>query len=361
MDISIEDKIKNIKMTMENIVKKLQNENKKCIIKENQMIEFFNEHNVSGYEHLSQIITIYYDMIYKESDYIKELDNIKHDLFINKLDLLSIRTCIYKYKKSKIKTDNLIKRIKEINKVKLSLKFNKISQELTLLEKEFEEWCNIPKCAECNCDFDNNNIPLEVKKYGFSKLCRKCINSKLEQVIENNKSINVQLSEEHKKSEFFYKLTTKNFKSLTLYSELYEKSIEENYDLYDNFIISLAGFNPESPYDKYKLGNLCYRSNKLIKDFGERIKYFDVTESELARMGKLEFEALYNVTKKVINYNTYDNLMDKLNIGNNEPSSDIESDNDDDYIPEPDYESDNDAMSFSRSLLQRKGLTKVIF
>jgi hypothetical protein len=69
-------------------------------------------------------------MIYKESDYIK------HDLFLHKLDFLSIKRGIFRYKKIKQKSDVLIKEIKEYN---IYDTYNKIGSTLSLLEKDFEK------------------------------------------------------------------------------------------------------------------------------------------------------------------------------------------------------------------------------
>jgi hypothetical protein len=73
---------------------------------------------------------------------------------------------------------------------------------------------------------------------------------------------------------------------------------------------------------------------------------------------------LYKVIGEVIGYDIYDDLMDRLNLNNNveeqEPNSDFSEDEDNDYIPEPpesNYKSDNDAIKFSRSMLQRQGIT----
>ena len=46
-----------------------------------------------------------------------------------------------------------------------------------------------------------------------------------------------------------------------------------------------------------------------------------------------------------------------------EAISDIESDNEDDYIPDDGsyFSDDNDALRFGSSMLQRQGLTKIVF
>lgn len=351
---------------MESTVKELQkevekykkwNHNLNCFLKENG---FEDENNLICFikEAKKHKCTSNNEINIKDSDYIKELNNIDHDLFLCKLDYLSIRRGIFRYKKIKQKSDVLIKEIKEYN---IYDTYNKISSKLSLLEKDFEEWSKIPKCTECECVFDNNNIQFDVKKYELYQLCRNCIGDKLKNIIKK-KNIIKEVDEIHKNSNFINKLCSKNYVYINFYNELYINNQKEKHDLYDPEIISKAGFNPENPYDKYKLNNLCYRSNKLIELFGNKIQFFDITEQELSRIGKFEFQAICDVLYEQLDgYSGMENIMDMLNIGNNEPSSDIESDNEDDYIPEPDYESDNDTMSFGRSLLQRKGLTKVIF
>ena len=87
-----------------------------------------------------------------------------------------------------------------------------------------------------------------------------------------------------------------------------------------------------------------------------------MSESDLARIGSMEFQVLCDVLYKVVGgYDGCEHIMKALDVNNNEtfvneeePNSDIESDMEDDYIPEPpdeEYESDDDAMK----------LTNVIF
>lgn len=54
-----------------------------------------------------------------------------------------------------------------------------------------------------------------------------------------------------------------------------------------------------------------------------------------------------------------ENIIKELNK-NNEVNIETDfDDNEDDYIPELDYENDNDSMEFIRSILQRKGIINV--
>lgn len=68
---------------------------------------------------------------------------------------------------------------------------------------------------------------------------------------------------------------------------------------------------------------------------------------ELARMGKLEFEAFCNVLGEKVGYETVDDVVNTLSINNEEdqePPSDWEEDEDEenDYIPQFDPDSDYD-------------------
>jgi hypothetical protein len=349
MKISIEDKIGTIKNTMEDIVEKLQYEIEKYKKKEENIKKFFNKYEINGHDELISIIIEYNNYLIKESDTLKNFKEIKHNLFICKLDFLSIKRGILRYKIIKKKSDSKINYIKNIN---LTNKYSNLNNKILELENEIDEWCKVPKCTKCESAFNNNNIPFDVKKYDLYQLCRKCISDKLNIIIKEKRIIK-EMNEEHKNSKFINKLCSKNYVYLKFYNELYINNQEEKYDLYDPSIISEAGFNPENPYDKYKLNNLCYRSNKLIETFDEKIKFFDITESELARMGKMEFQELFNVIGEMVGYGDFDDLMVKLNIGN-----------EDDYIPEPpeeDYFSDNDAMRFSSSMLNKQRVTKIIF
>lgn len=313
MIISIEKKIENIKIIMEDIVKKLQKENKELK-----------------------------KLLYEKSDYIKKLNDNKYDLFICKIDYLSIRRGFLKYKKIKQKSDSKIKEIKEYN---LSNIYNNFSDRLSEIENEFDEWCKIPKCTKCDCIFDNKNYSFDVKRHDLYQLCKECIGDELKKIIKKKKILK-EVDEEHKNSKFIRKLCSKNYVYLNYYKELYINNQEEKYNLYDPSIIAEAGFNPEYEHDKYKLNNLCYRSNQLINLFGDKIQFFDIPESDLARIGKMEFQALCDVLYEIVGgYSGYENIMDMLNIGNNEASSDIESDNENDYIPElpdSDYEDEID-------------------
>lgn len=358
-------KIDFLKRTMESTVKELQkevnkykkmNENLNGFLKEN---DFKDEKSLIFFikEAKNHKCTSNNEIDIKDSDHIKELKNIKHELNILNFDYLSIKRGIFRYKKIKQKSDVLIKEIKEYN---IYDTYNKISSVLSLLEKDFDEWCKIPKCTECECVFDNKNIQFNVQKYELYQLCRNCIGDKLKNIVKK-KSIIKKVDEIHKDSIFINKLCSKNYVYIKFYNELYINNQKEKHDLYDPEIISKAGFNPENPYDKYKLNNLCYRSNKLIELFDDKIQFFDITEQELSRIGKIEFQAICDVLYEQLDgYSGMENIIEALNM-NNEPPSDIESDNEDDYIPDPDYESDNDTMRFGSSLLQNKRLTKVIF
>lgn len=344
---------------------KLVEENKKWKNKDKGLKNFFDIYDIKdekdlislvkkGKEHICPIINTEFNI--KDSDYIKELKDIKHNLYILKYEHLYIFKVLRYYNKKKLK------KVREVtNKVKQNkITYNNLSSELFLLEKAFHEWCKIPKCFHCDCVFDNNNIPFTVKKYELEQLCKKCISNELNTIIKQ-KTIIKEIKKEHKNSNFMCKLYNKNYIYLNYYKDLYKSSQEENIDLYDPKIIFDAGFDPENTYDQYKLNNLCYRSNKLLELFEDKINFFNVSESELARIGKMEFEAYCNVLYEVVNgYAGCEDIIEALNMNNvEEPPSDIESD---DYIPDDcSYFSDDDAMAFGASLLQRQGLTKVIF
>lgn len=254
---------------MEDIVEKLQDEIKKYKKKE-ENIKLFNKYEKNGHDELMSIIIFYNNYLIKESDTLKFFKEIKHNLFICKLDFLSIKRDIFRYNKIKKESDSKINYIKNIN---LTNKYSNLNNKILELENEIDEWCKVSKCTKCECAFNNSNIQFDVKKYELYQLCRKCISDKLNIIIKEKRIIK-EMNEEHKNSKFINKLCSKNYVYLKFYNELYINNQEE----------------------------------------------------------------------KV-----------KLNIGNNEYSSDIESNNEDDYF------SDNDDMGFGSSMFQKQRLTNIVF
>jgi hypothetical protein len=290
----------------------------------------------------------------KDSEYFNKLKNIEHDINIHKYDLLLINTNIYNY--NKIKKEST-KKINEIKEYKLSEIYNNFSNILTEIENEYNEWCKIPKCFHCDIKFDNYNHSYSIKKYDLSDLCFKCINDELNNIISEQKFIK-EIDNKYKDNKVVNKLLSKKYHNLILYNEIYIDSQNDQISLYDSDIIRYAGFDPNNPYDKYKLNNLCYRANKLIELFGDKIKFINIPESDLERMGKMEFQAICNILyEKVGGYAGCEHIMDILNIDNNETKSDNEEyisddeeyiSDDEEYIPfSPDEEyisDDEDSM-----------------
>lgn len=345
MENNIEEKFDNIKNNMDKTVEllkeqinTLQKENNELKRREDVTLEFFDENGIKNNEDLMEIINEYHYNLYNNSDTLRVFKEIEDELFYLKIEHYSIFK-LYKYwnKRMLIKTRKLKEKILENKSI-----FNKLDKELSILEKEYEEWCKIPRCCSCNVIFDNNNIPYNVNKYELNKLCNKCISDELNKIIEQKKLIK-EIKEEHKESKFINKLYSKNYVYLNYYNELYKNSKEEN-----------------------KLNNLCYRSNKLLELFEDKIKFFNIPESDLARMGTMEFQALCDVLHKLVDEcldcKKYDKGLCKLHFDEiqknmiDEEPSDFESDMEQDYIPEEEYESDDDAMNFGSSMLSRQGL-----
>jgi hypothetical protein len=267
-------------------------------------------------------------LLYEKSDYIKKLNDNKHDLFICKIDFLSIRRGILKCKKIKQRSDSKIKEIKKIN---LSNTYNEINKQLLEIENEINEWYNIPKCIECDSIFDNNNICYTIKKYDLTDLCKNCSVKEIKKVLMERKFIR-SIDEKHINNKIINKLISKSYYDLTYYNDIYIDSQKEQISLYSPEIVESVGLNPKNDFDKYKINNLCYRSSRLLELFDDKIKFINIPESDLARMGKTEFQALCDVLyDKLGGYSGCEDIIRSLNMNNNE----------DDYIPEPpdsDYE-----------------------
>lgn len=122
------------------------------------------------------IIIFYNNYLIKESDTLNFFKEIKHNLFICKLDFLSIKRGIFRYNKIKKESDSKINYIKNIN---LTNKYSNLNNKILELENEIDEWCKVSKCTKCECAFNNSNIQFDVKKYELYQLCRKCISDKL--------------------------------------------------------------------------------------------------------------------------------------------------------------------------------------
>jgi hypothetical protein len=322
------------------------NNNLNCFLKENgfenenDLKLFIKKYKNHNYNNINIFDT-------KDSDYIKELNNINHNIHIHKYDLLFIKISIYKYKTIKNKSSNTLKEIKDN---KSSSIFKNISKELSILEKEYDDLCKIPRCIYCECIFDNININYSIKKYDLIDICKDCANKELKKIIREQKFIK-QIDEKYKNNKIVNKLLTKNYYNLAFYNEIYIENQNEKINLYDDDIVKYAGFKLENEWDKYKLSNLCYRANKLIELFEDKIKFINISEWKLARMGKLEFEVLCSVLYDSLGgYESYESIIKALNMNNiEEPNSDFESDNENDYIPfspDEEYISD-DEMSTS--------------
>lgn len=344
---------------MESIVKELEqykkwNENLNGFLKENdfkdekELIKFIKE--TKNHKCISN-----HEININDSEYIKELNNINHELNILKYDLLSIKRGIYKYKIKKEST----KKLKEIKEYNLSKIYNGFSDRLSEIENEFNEWCKIPKCTHCDIVFDKYNHSYSVKKYDLAELCMSCIEKDLRIIIKKQKFIK-NIEDKYKNNKVVNKLLGRNYHNLTLYKDIYIDSQQEQISLYDSDIIKYAGFDPNNPYDKYKLNNLCYRANKLIELYDDKISLINIPESDLARMGKIEFQALCGVLYDTVGgYSGTEDIIKALNMNNEVDSESDDSDNE----PPSDFDDDesDDAIEFGRSMLQRQGITNDIF
>lgn len=309
-------------------------------------LDIFNEYGVNGKDHLISILQIYNLVSYNHKfDFIKELCDIEHDIYMKKYELISIKKEIIKTKYIRSKCKNKVNDLLPILKNRTNI-YKKLSKDSSELEKEFDAWYKLPICINCEDEFGPNNPRYDIKKYNLEKLCKKCIIKEVEVILRSKKNMK-EIDKKYINNMVINKLLSKTYYDICFFNDIYKYNLRERIDLHDEQVLNYAGIEVKNEFDKYKLSNLCYRSNKLISLFSDRIDFINVSLWDLARMGKLEFEAFCNVLGEKVGYETVDDVVNTLSINNEkdpEPPSDWEEDEDEenDYIPQFDPDSDYD-------------------
>lgn len=333
---------------------------KKDILEKEQYLisisEFMENNSIRNQTHLEEAIIDYNHFFnINNSDYIKKLKEIKHEFSMIKFDTILNKINIIKYNKIKKGINKNKEYIKDKLKTKININKN-ILYELDKLEEDLKEWSKIPKCFKCDCVFNDKNPRFDIKKYDLNQLCRECTMNQLKEIIRNKKCIK-EIDKKYINNNVVNKLLSKSYYDICFYSDIYSKNIEEKVDLHDDTILRYAGFEVKNDFDKYKLSNLCYRSNKLIELFSDKIDFINISEWELARMGKLEFEALCNVIGEKVGYKRFNEIIYNLSIDNDESPeiasdySDIEEEQEHDYRP-PSYDYDSETCEFEEQFLE---------
>lgn len=328
-----------------------------------EQFDIFNEYGVNGKDHLISILQLYNLFSYNHRfDFIKELYDIKHDIYMKKYELISIKKEIIKTKYIRSKCKNKIKDLLPILKNRTNI-YIKLSKESSDLEKEFDAWYKLPICINCEDEFGPNNPRYDIKKYNLEKLCKKCIIKEVEVILRSKKNMK-EIDKKYINNMVINKLLSKTYYDICFFNDIYEYNLRERIDLHDEQVLNYAGIEVKNEFDKYKLSNLCYRSNKLISLFSDRIDFINVSLWELARMGKLEFEAFCNVLGEKVGYETVDDVVNTLSINNEEdpePPSDWEEDEDEenDYIPQFDPDSDYDDFEEKAKEADKKAIEEL--